>query len=393
MVSSKKLNALYYPFSRAGSLPSIKQFLLLYDQTTFLDPILDEDWRAHLFSNLADRYDGFDSYSDLAANFPVLISEGAIRVVDPATIRSRESCLTTASIISDLSDKNWMRLCNPVSAGIPFERCSSSDMPIWQIFKPKIPDRFLDTIDGNDELRQHIIGSGGDRYSWQLTYSAGSAIALNVHMSAAEELGLQLVSDSELHNRLLLAKLERQSQDKGAAGYGPDKAESVASGAMISIFDKLLPPETLNLVSVEEILKFRDHTSSLRAEFSEEIKRLVLKHESFINNRCGEVPSLLAAQLAADVKNYGDELQAVRDSIWPRLIDSITAAAPSRTSGAGYLASYISGSGYLMAASLLLHALHPLKSALEVSADLKKVRRSSTSAIAFLVRAKESFAR
>lgn len=389
MPNAARLNALYYPFSRTTELSSIKQFLLLYDQTTFLDPVSDEEWRAHLFSNLTNKYVGFEGYSDLAKNFPLLISEGAVKVVDPNAVASREEDLTTASIVSDLSDEDWLRLCDPRHAGIPFEVDRKTGDPLWQIFRQKIPDKFVELLNSSSPLNSHLLASGGDGYSWHLTYRAGSAVALNVHMAAAEELGMQLVSDSALHNRLLLAKVQRNTVAKRSEMSNIERVEHIANGAMLTVFDRLMPSENLSLVSVEEILRFRESSTQLRAEFYQEIRNLVAKHDAIDGNLLSNIPLELAAQLATDVKNYGNELQAVRDQIWPRLIGSVSAAAPVGTSGAGYAASYISGSGYLMAASLLLHALSPLKALMEFRADIKKVRRSPSSAVAFLVKSLE----
>lgn len=389
MPQANKLNALYYPFSRTTNLSSIKQFMLLYDQTTFLDPVSDEEWRAHLFSNLTDVHGGFDSYTDLADNFPLLIAEGAVKVVDPDTIISRDSKLTTAAIVSDLADENWVNLSNPQQAGIPYELDQQTGRPLWQMFKAKIPDRFLEAAYESPFLNDHLLKSGGERYSWHLSYSAGSAIAVNVHMAAAEELGLQLVSDSTLHNRLLLAKAERRPKAITSVATTLDHTEHVANGTMMTVFNKLMPAEVLSLISVEEILLFREKTAGLRTDFSDEIRSLVLRHEALHENRQSHIPEDLAAQLAGDVKRYGDELEAVKDTIWPRLIGSVSAVGTVRTSGAGYAASYISGSGYLMAASLLLHALSPLKTLMEIHADIKKVRRSPSSAVAFLVKSQE----
>lgn len=386
MNQSKKLEALYYPFSRTTDISSIKQFMLLYDQTTFLDPVSDEDWRAHLFSNLSDEHTGFDNYSDLANNFPTLISEGAVRVVDPNSIVARNSELTTAAIVSDLADENWMRLCDPRNAGIPYETDRKTGKPLWQMFKAKIPQRLLETSFDNQFLADHFLQSGGEDYSWHLSYGAGSAIALNVHMAAAEELGLQLVSDSTMHNRLLLAKSERSIDPSASSAVNHGQAEYVANGAMMTVFDRLMPAEALAMISIDEILRFRDETKHLRAEFSTEIKDLVVKHGGLSESQHSNIPIDLASQLMKDVRNYGNELESVRDTIWPRLVGSISAAAPVGTSGAGYAASYISGSGYLMAASLLLHALSPIKTLMEIRADVKKVRRSPSSAVAFLVK-------
>lgn len=383
------IKALYYPFSRTQDISSIKQFLLLYDQTTFLDPVSDEAWRAHLFSNLKGVHDGFGKYAELAASFPMLISEGVVKIIDPKKVAAKDSNLTTAGILSDLADENWLRLCNPTQSGIPHETDHESGKPLWQMFKSKIPDQLLETPLDGEFLSQHFLAPGGERYAWHLSYAAGSAIALNVHMAAAEELGLQLVSDSALHNRLLLAKAMRGSNSGSSELLDHGQAEHIANTAMIKVLDRLMPTEVLESIAVEDILRFRQDTEGLRAEFSAEIRSLVKGHDGLHESRQTFIPDDLAHRLANDVRNYGNELAAVRDNIWPRLLDSVTSAVPVATSGAGYAASYISGSGYALAASVLLHALSPLKAMLEIKADLKKVRRSPSSAVAFLVKSQQ----
>lgn len=387
-MSANALNALYYPFSRTKNISSLKQFLLLYDKTAFLDPVSDEEWRAHLFSNLERTYGGFSSYADLAANFPYLISEGAVEIIDPSRVSAQDSKLATAGILSDLADQNWLRLCNPLNAGIPYEQDSETGQPFWQMFKQKIPNGLLEVRLEAEFLREHFLQDGGDQYAWHLSYAAGSAIALNVHMAASEELGMNLVSDSSLHNQLLLAKAARGHGSVVAPFVESGQAEQLTNRAMLKVLDSILPSDALETVSIEEILRFREDTKLLRRDFAKEIESLVQGHDGLHESRQIYIPNDLARRFGEDVRNYGNELAAVRDTIWPKLIESITSAIPVATSTAGYAASYISGSGYVLAASLLLHALNPVKSVLEIQAETRKVKRSPSSALAFLVKSK-----
>ncbi len=388
-MSSNSLKALYYPFSRTKDIASIKQFLLLYDKTAFLDAVSDEQWRAHLFSNLENVDGGFSSYSDLAHNFPVLISEGAVEIIDPDAIHSKESGLTTAGILSDLSDQNWLRLCDPSRSGIPYEMDSETGEPLWQMFKQKIPNDLLEVPLQSGFLQEHFLQQGSDRYAWHLSYAAGSAIALNVHMAAAEEFGMHLVSDSPMHNQLLLAKAARGSNSGMTELHDHGQAEHLASRAMLKVLDTVMPTDALEAISVEEILRFRQETGILRSDFAAEIRSLVQGHDSLHESRQVYIPEDLAHRFAKDLRDYGNELASVRDTIWPKLLGSVSSGAPVATSAAGYAASYISGSGYILAASLLLHALNPIKSVLEVKAEAKKAKRTASSALAFLVKSQE----
>ena len=387
-MSSNALNALYYPFSRTKDISSLKQFLLLYDKTAFLDPVSDEEWRAYLFSNLEKTYGGFSSYADLAENFPYLISEGVVEIIDPSRISAQESKLTTAGILSDLADQNWLRLCNPLKADIPYELNSETGKPFWQMFKQKIPAGLLEVPLEAEFLREHFLQDGGDLYAWHLSYAAGSAIALNVHMAASEELGMNLVSDSTLHNQLLLTKVARGDGRAVAPVADNGQAEQLTNSAMLKVLDSVLPVDALETISVEEILRFRESTKLLRRDFAKEINCLVQGHDSLHESRQIYIPTDLARRFREDLRKYGNELASVRDTIWPKLLDSITSGIPVATSAAGYAASYISGSGYVLAASLLLHALNPVKSVLEIQAETKKVKRSPSSALAFLVKSK-----
>lgn len=387
-MSSNTLNALYYPFSRTKDISSIKQFLLLYDKTAFLDPVSDEQWRAHLFKNLEKTYGGFSSYSDLADSFPHLISEGVVEIVDPSTLSVHDSKLTTAGILSDLVDENWLRLCSPVRAGIPYEMDRDTGKPFWQMFKQKIPGNLLEIALQTDFLREHFLRKGDDLAAWHLSYEAGSAIALNVHMAASEELGMNLVSDSRLHNRLLLAKAIRSDGTAQSGFFDDDQAQQLTNQAMLKVLDTILPAEALEMVSMEEILRFRQDTARLRRDFAKEIQSLVHSHESLHESRQIYIPSDLALRFGEDLRNYGNELASVRDTIWPKLFGSVVSGIPVAASTAGYAASYISGSGYVLAGSLLLHALNPIQSTLEIQAELKKARRSPTSALAFLIKSR-----
>ena len=83
-MTTSSLNALYYPFSRAIDIESLKQQLLLFDTISFLDPVDSEQWRAKLFRDLeTEQGQAFRSYRDFYRELPALMQTGVIKIRRP----------------------------------------------------------------------------------------------------------------------------------------------------------------------------------------------------------------------------------------------------------------------------------------------------------------------
>lgn len=180
--------------------------LLIFDSVTFVDAVDDEYWRGRLYQNLEHHDHRFSSYRDISSCLPWLKQKEIVRIIDPHKLRSLNQDLTVAATLSDMTDQTWTRAADPRRYNIPSEFIRGSQSPSWQIFQAKIPEKIVNALDNEEKLSQHLLRKGTETYAWELSYAAGSAISINVHLAAAEELGLSPVTDSALHHELDTSK-------------------------------------------------------------------------------------------------------------------------------------------------------------------------------------------
>jgi hypothetical protein len=209
-----------------------------------------------------------------------------------------------------------------------------------------------------------------------------------VHLAAADALGLSPITDSPLHHELILRKLARGASSTTSIEQFDDLSEALTQRAVFKIMGQILPAEKLQQLALQDVIEFRSRTEQLRRDFVADVGRIVGAEIEI--GKIGETEKVVARvtnSLMEIARVYGSEMSATRDKLWPKLIEGVMAPATVATSSAGLVASYITGSGYVLAASVLLHALGPLKTGLEWRADWNKVH-SARSAIAYLSKAR-----
>ncbi|MBS1058045.1 hypothetical protein [Gluconobacter kondonii] len=380
-------DALYYPFSRCMDSSTLKQYLLLFDSLTFLDAVDDDQWRGQLYKELEDKHRGFLAYRDLADAMPWLRKEGVIKVQSPSSMASTHDDLTVAATISDLADPTWVKAADPRRFGLATTRLHG--VPSWHVFRPKIPRAFEAALFEQDEIHTHLLQPGTEGTSWQLSYAAGSSLSINVHLAAAEQLGLAPITDSILHHELMLRKLARRDTSTVSISDVSDISGTLTQRTIFNIIGQVLPAPQLAQLALQDVLEFRSRTQELRREFIADVARIIAAEIEV--GKVGESERIVARvtnNLVESSRVYGSEMTAVRDKLWPKLIEGIRAPTAIATSTAGLAGSYISGSGYVLAASVILHALSPLKSALEWRAEKNKAQ-NSRSAIAYISKAQQ----
>jgi len=379
------LDALYYPFSRCLEISQMKQMLLLFDSISFVDPVEDEYWRSKLIRDIEPEHNGFKAYRNLSDCLPWLRKDGIVKIVDPQLLHTINNPLTTAATLSDLSDVNWKHAANPVKFSLPTQYFGNNQLPCWNIFSQKIPSAIAELLRTEKTLSKHLLDDGGEEYAWSVSYEAGSAISINVHLLAADELGLALVTDSRLHHELMLMKLSRNTESLPSSIRLVSYADRVAKHAVVQVLGQILPKQNLEHLSLEDIIRFRDDTANLRHELFDEIRANILSEIDPNNpDEYFQVENNLVQTLLKSAKTYSDEIAAKRDHLWPTLMGSMTGSLPASASTAGLMASYIFGSGYVLAASIILAALQPLTATLDWRADLKKLNRKAPSSVAYL---------
>ncbi len=382
----KKLSALYYPFSRCISPDSMKQMLLIFDDLAFLDPVEDDAWRAKLLKDF-EKYDSqFSNYSKIDPELPVLYDQGYIRRVDPRSIPSHQQQLAAASAASDLQDNSFLQLAsNPQKFQMPSVQIAGKDS--WQIFRPKLPNDFIDALMESEALREHLIRGGNDRLAWSLSYAAGSAISIGMHLQAADQLGVAPVTDSELHHCLLLQKVARSSLTSDKITPIPDDAiRHLTSNIASTMLADVMPEAALRRITFKEIIAFRDRTESLRREFISEVEERLGRIRTVSNESEWIVAGRQVVwELKEELHKYQTNFQSNRDKVWPGIVSSMNNALVSGGLGAVAL-SYIGGPHQALVGSIVGASLGLLKTTLDLQVDKKKLTNDAGASVAYLSR-------
>jgi hypothetical protein len=318
-----------------------------------------------------------------------LFQAGAARRVDPAEITALEGPLTTAAALSDLLDQEWSNIAaNPQAFSMPHRRLGPDGGATWQIFLPKMPQSFVNALQSHEIFRKHLIHQGDIYASWTLSYAAGSAVSMSVHLAAAEELNLAPITDSRMHHQLLIRKLIRQRAypDQRSRPVDDGIVRQLAHSTATAIIDDLLPKSLLDQIRIEEILHFREQTRALRQQAITEIGNRLS-----VLSRIPDVEDLLVASreiqqsIRSDLRMYRAEVAATRDRLWPTLVTALSANLAGG-SVAAVAMNYIGGPGYALAASVVAGSLALLKGALDLRAERKKAEASHSPAITYLAR-------
>jgi hypothetical protein len=377
------LSGLYYPFSRCIQPTSLKQMLLVFDEITFVDPVDDAQWRAKLFSDLESYDPEFARYQSVDAALPTLIQQGCIKRFDPGP-RINDRSLATESALGDLNDPNWLQAAStPHKFAMP--SITMSGKHSWQVFKPKLPDQFVNALRTLPGIQRHLFVEGDDFSSWSLSYAAGSAIGISVHLDIAEELSLAPITDSPMHHRLLMMKMARAlNVNNTVTAIADDVVRPLTVKMASTLLSQVLPEEHLQRATFEEISRFREQTASLRKHFVRDIEM-----------RIGQLRSVPSAQewvagsrqvlsgLELEFRKYEAEFASGRMKIWPNVLKSTTSAVAAGSLAAVGL-SLIPGPHALLVGGIAGLAIGAAVSGLDWAAERVKIQKSAAPSVAYL---------
>ena len=383
-----ELSGLYYPFSRCINPSSLKQLLLVFDQVSFLDPVDDEGWRAKLMGDLEYHDPSFANYRKIERELMDLIDGECIRRIDPSGLGARHRKIAAASALSDLSDSKWTSVASqPNKFGMPSIVVRGRQS--WQIFRSKLPDDFVDSLRHKEDFHRHLISEGDDNYSWSLSYAAGSAIGIGVHLEIAEELRLAPVTDSDLHHRLLMMKVARANEMSDKETPIPDDAIRLLTIKIATaLLSDVLPERRLRDISFKEIVSFRRETESVRSEFISDIQSRLGRLRATTTAEdwrvtCNDITS----EIHDGLRKYRADFESNRDRIWPGIVESMRGAiVPGSVVGTAVTLSHIGSPGQALLASVVAGSIGTLKTVLDLRAEGRKLRNSAAPAVAYLSR-------
>ncbi len=382
------LHALYYPFSRCMDGCALKQLLLVFEGITFLEPVENSWWRAKLFRDLEKTEDPrFSAFRHLQAPLDELQNEGVIVHVKPKDLDAFSRPETSVAALSDLNDSIWCDIASkPKNFGLPHQSRAENGLPTWQIFPSKLPHAFRQELSGGS-LSRHLIEKYDENSAWTLSYEAGSAASLNLHLAAAGDLGLAPVTDSAMHHRLLLRKIMRSSTpDSQWTEPVSMQTQVIANNAALNLIDSLIPRQALQQISFDSILRFREATRTDRMALIAELNNSLSSIASL--SSLSEVRSKqddLRRAISKEVREYQASIASVRDKLWPTLVRVAGTTGLVGGSAVAIVYEYLFGGPLgVLAASIGGSALAALQSGLELRGEKQKVERQARPSIAYL---------
>jgi hypothetical protein len=386
--SQSPLRALYYPFSRCIEANALKQLLLVFEGVTFLEPVENNAWRARLFEELESSEDPrYRKYRDLDGPLRELEQDGAIVLQRPSELAAFHGMHAAAGAVSDLADPVWCEIARrPEAYQLPHQRLGAAGAATWQVFPSKLAPGFREQLEGTD-LSRHVIADRGDRYAWTLSYEAGSASALNLHLAAANDLGLAPVTDSAMHHRLLMRKIVRAATPHSEWTDTQSPAvEATAHQVARQLIGDLLPRVVLDRLDFDDIIRFREQTAADRRALVRDLKTRLDDVAELTSWREIAARQLAgAADLELEVRDYRAAMASTRDRLWPGLVSASTAAAVG--GGAGVSLQMLAGGPLgVIAGALAGTGLSLLRSALDARADQRKLQAGARHSVAYLSR-------
>lgn len=386
--SPSPLRALYYPFSRCIDANALKQLLLVFDGVTFLEPVEDNAWIARLFPDVEGSEDArHRRYRQLDGPLRELEQEGAIVLQRPGELPAFNGFHAVAGAVSDLADPVWCEIARrPEAYRLPHQRLGAAGAATWQVLPSKLAPGFRQQLE-SPGLRQHIVADRGERDAWTLSYEAGSASALNLHLAAANDLGLAPVTDSAMHHRLLMRKIVRAAMPHSEWTDAESPAvEATAHQLARQLIGDLLPKAMLERLDFDDIIRFRQQTAADRQALVRDLKmRLADVAELTSWREIAARQLAVATDVEREIGEYRAAMASTRDRLWPALIGASTAAAAG--GGAGVSLQMLAGGPLgVIAGALAGTGLSLLKSALDARADQRKAQAGTRHSVAYLSR-------
>ena len=308
------LTAIYYPYSRALMIPTLRKAALLFDTLYFLD---SEPWfvrTAITRDKLINRSEAAET-DQIEEDYDLLRAEGFVQILDAASIARDHDELLTANVINDIGENEFCRLAVGYSADI------------WSILRDRIPPSLLKTLypgagtfseaislqalinasgdssrilnervrrfaesrwqfeaPAQDAAMRAFLEKQGYRYviggnphvelpAYEFPFLQASSLRINECLVAAALNEYTPYTDSIIHDSLLrlkvnraLVEVDRQPQLKKQLSIDVSLRFPRQSLAL-EVLDRLIPDEVLNQISVSDLLAYRSRNAKLLARF------------------------------------------------------------------------------------------------------------------------------
>ncbi|MBS4842899.1 MULTISPECIES: hypothetical protein [Clostridium] len=331
------MKCLYYPYSRAVDLNTLKKATLLFDEIAFIDT-KPQFIRNEIMSGVVSEK---DYKEELEIAYSYLEKEGVVSIINPGKIVNDYDSLLTMNTIRDISDDEFCKLAIRYNTSI------------WDVFRDRIPPSFLKKFypgcgtfmeavalqnkikSGNldcasektygrwDKISEERAWKLFSRYkfviggnphieleSYKLPFLQASSLRMNEALLISAINNYIPFTDSKIHDRLLVQKVklafEQIENNLDLREYLDFKLpiNLPQQHLNFAVLEKLIPEDELKKRSFEELVSYR-------RENQEKLRRL--------RDRIAEISS--AIDITKVNSNYYLELQRIIDS---KIVPEIT---------------------------------------------------------------------
>ncbi|MEB4869025.1 hypothetical protein P8831_09885 [Priestia megaterium] len=366
------VRCLYYPYSRALNLNTLKKAVLLFDEIAFVDS-KSHSIRNKLISELISK----DTKEEIEVSYNMLEEERIVHFLDPSSIVQENDELLMLNILNDISNDDFCKL-------------AIHDTPsIWEVTKERIPPSFLKefqldnkafiqaravqkvineqindrvreegNFDGNlsdlaiDEVWEqfedykYVIGRNRHLYkssfihTYMLPFLPASSLRLNEALILCSMNDYIPFTDSRIHDKLLTNKVGRAME---AIEKSPMISEYLEWKLPINlpfqqlsliVLDKLIPEEELEKRSLEELITYRKDNQDQLKRLREKIMDITTTVN--INdvgvNYYGNMERLVNSKIIPEITKTRDEILKKYEEAFGRLtIRSLQTAGATLT--------------------------------------------------------------
>lgn len=377
MRKNKKLRALYYPYSRCLNEDTLKRSLLIFDELWFIDP-LSENTRDSLkgedgpiqcyFSNLDSAL--LELWRIIKEKYELLLEKGIVKYYDLGQITNKYDHLLTQGLASDIHDNSFWKIChsNPedwLLEGlrpqflrsdwaeeqrkkmwiIPIDRLPASILNAFSLHSPdRYSDTFISSINSPKfnsdvlKVKLDIEEESGAEICWRgekfiaFPFVHGSSLYLNQALIVSEEENLIPFTDSAIHHQLLLGKYERavanpeKPVQKILTERSPIDSQKFNLLAL-NILNILIPPEELEMRSLEDILRYREECSESLHRFQTYLFALHsrIEGEPWSDKFHKEIIKIIDGEVVPKGQNLQEEMKGIYEKLFRRVLQNLTA--------------------------------------------------------------------
>lgn len=307
-------SALYYPYTTVRSLDSLKAMILYFDTINIIKPVGPF------------REDGV-SAGNTRSIFPQISElehKQIVRYISPSTLLRDYDEIITKSMIGDLVDPVFLKLCQKKDTPSSFE-----------IYADKIPNLWINNFFQNrfDIPGMYITNHfGRKRFGPRLglitlPFRMGESLMINHALCACDKFSLTPITDHSIHNDFLMYKF-RKLQNSALVrrilsdyGYTKDMRINLTS---VEIISETVP--TLCGANMVDVLEFRDSNKDALERFKMEMGRVVTEVEGnfWDEDFYKKIVDIIDSKVKPAIKEIKDSVESVREKFLRILRKGVT---------------------------------------------------------------------